>query len=175
MGLLKSIFRFERPPAEALAALGPDERLTGWGTTEDGDAVLATTHGLWLPGDAERRHLPWHTIHKATWEQGALRIIPGVDIEPGVVADGEPVLVRLLEPRDLPAEVRTRVTRSVAYSSHHPLPGGGVRVVARRIAGVDGLTWVLRFDEGVDRADPLVRVAADDLLAQARALAEASI
>lgn len=172
MSLLTRLLRFERPPSAALAALGPDERLTGWGTTEAGDAVLATTHGLWLPG---RVHLPWHMIHKATWDMGALRIVPGVEVEPGVVADGQPVVVKMLEPRDLPAEVRTRVTRSVAYSSHHPLPGGGVRIVARRVAGVDGLTWVLRFDADMDLADPAVRAAATGLLDEARALAEVPV
>jgi hypothetical protein len=167
MGLLARLLRFERPPAEALAALGPEERLTGWGTTDDGDVVLATTHGLWLPGPEQRRHLPWHTIHKATWEQGALRIVPGVEIEKGIVADDEPVLVPLLEPRDLPAEVRTRVTRSVAYSSHHPLPNGGVRVLARRVAGVNGLSWALRYDPGSAPGEDDETVVAD-LLATAR-------
>ena len=176
MSMLTRLFRFERPPADALAALGPEERLTGWGSTVDGDAVIATTHGLWLPLGSERRYLPWHTIHKATWDQGALHILPGVELEPGVVADGVPVTVRMLEPRDLPAEVRTRVTRSVAYSTHHTMAdGGGVRVVARRAAGVDGLTWMLRFDDDVDITDPAVRAAANDVLDQARALAEVSV
>jgi hypothetical protein len=178
MRLLPRLFRVERPPAEALAALETGERLTSWGSTTGGDVVLATTRGLWLPasGGHERRRLPWHTIHKATWDQSSLRIVPGVEIEPGVVADGPAMGVHLLEPRDLPAEVRTRVTRSVAHSSHHPLPGGGgVRVVARRVAGVDGLSWALRYDDGVDRHDPEVQQAAAELLDRARAVAEVPI
>jgi len=55
--------------------------------------------------------------------------------------------------------VRTRVTRSVAYTAHHPLPVGGVRVVGRRVSGVDGLSWAVRYDAGtpVD-AEPVVQV-----------------
>jgi hypothetical protein len=174
MRLLPKLFRVERPPAEALAALEQDERLTGWGSTTSGEVVLATTRGVWLPasGSEPRRRLSWHTIHKATWDQNVLKIVPGVEVEPGIVVDAPPVIVHLQEPRNLPAEVRTRVTRSVAHSSHHPLPGGGVRVVARRVAGKDGLTWVLRFDDGVDRTDPEVRQAATELLDQARALTD---
>jgi hypothetical protein len=65
----------------------------------------------------------------------------------------------LLEPGELPDQVRTRVTRSVAYTAHHPLPVGGVRVVGRRVSGVDGLSWAVRYDAGtpVD-AEPVVQV-----------------
>jgi hypothetical protein len=58
--------------------------------------------------------------------------------------------------------VRTRVTRSVAYTSHHPLPVGGVRVVGRRVSGVDGLSWAVRYDSGtpVD-AEPVIKVTED--------------
>jgi hypothetical protein len=176
MGLLTKLLRIERPPAGALAVLEGDERLTAWGLTPDGEAVLATTHGLWLPG-GER--LDWHLIHKAIWDRGVLQLVPSVEVlaadeTGGVVADGPLRSVALEQPRDIPDEVRTRVTRSVAYSTYHQLPGGGVRVVARRVPGQDGLTWVLRFDPGVDLTDPEVRAAADGYLAQARALADVS-
>jgi hypothetical protein len=172
MSLLTRLFRVERPPSAAHEVLEPDERLTGWGTTPDGDAVMATTRGLLLPAPEGHTRLPWHMIHKATWDRGMLHIVPGTEIADGVVADAAPVAVQVAEPRDLPAEVRTRVTRSVAYSSYHRLPGGGVRVVARRVPGQDGLTWVLRFDEGVDREDPAVQEAAAEFLNEARALAD---
>jgi hypothetical protein len=173
MGLLTKIFKHERPPAEALAGLDPHERVTGWGTMVGGDVLVATPQGLWLSRPDGRARLAWHEIHKATWAEGTLVIVPGTEVEPGVVADISPILVELEDPRDLPAEVRTRVTRSVAYSSHHQLgEAGGVQVVARRIAGEDGLTWVLRFDEGTDRADPAVREQASELLDQARALTD---
>lgn len=255
MGLLARIFGADRPPVEARTNLDPDERITAWGTTALGDAIIATPRGLWLPagsppaepaagveppavaepavdarpanaelsvdavptagagptaaaepsagvepavvarpadaepaaeaapvadagpagvepamsdGEGYRRRLPWHEIHKATWNDGLLTITPGIEVEPGVVADGPPLRIRLAEPRELPAEVRRRVTRSVASSTRHALPDGGVTIVARRQAGIDGLTWVLRFDEGTDRADPEVRQRAAELIAEAQ-------
>jgi hypothetical protein len=169
MSLLTRLLRIERPPAGSAERLGRDERLTGWGLTSAGEPVLTTTRGLWLPGSDR---LDWHLIHKAVWDRDTLRIVPAVTVSDGVVADGPELSVALSQPRDVPEEIRTRVTRSVAYSVYHPLPGGGVRVVARRVPGVDGLTWALRFDPGVDTADPDVREAADAYLAQAKALSD---
>jgi hypothetical protein len=59
------------------------------------------------------------------------------------------------------------VTRSVAFTAHHPVPGGGVRVVARRVAGADGLVWHVRYDDGTDLADPAVAAATAELVAEA--------
>ena len=63
------------------------------------------------------------------------------------------------------------MTRSVAYTMHHPLaPGGaGVRVVARRVAGVDGLSWAVRYDAGVPADAPAVVARTGELVAQAQA------
>ena len=154
---------------------------------------MATPRGLWLtppqpvtPTDdeaatdvepvaapaAEPQRLPWHEIHKATWNGSLLTIVPAVEVEPGVVADGTPIRLRLAEPRGLAAEVRARVTRSVAHSVHRELPAGGVLIVARRVPGVDGLTWLLRFDDGTDRADPDVRLRAAELLDEVQAAAD---
>jgi hypothetical protein len=77
--------------------------------------------------------------------------------------------VALAEPHDLPPTVRARVERSIAYTRHHRLqPAGGVRVVGRRVPGSDGLTWQLVFDPDTDRADPLLRMQAEQLVAVAR-------
>ena len=86
-----------------------------------------------------------------------------------VLVDAPALTFLLLEPGELPDQVRTRVTRSVAYTAHHPLPAGGVRVVGRRVSGVDGLSWAVRYDAGtpVD-AEPVVQVA-EELVAAARA------
>jgi hypothetical protein len=45
------------------------------------------------------------------------------------------------------------------------LPGGGVRVVARRVAGTDGLRWTVRYDPATPTAPDTVA----DLVAAARA------
>jgi hypothetical protein len=143
-------------------ALARTERVVAWASTSDG-VVVATNLGLWLPGRKDR--LGWHQIHKATWTPPELTVVPAVEAGSGsglidgfvVVADEPAVTVTLADPGDVPVEVRTRVNRSIAHTSHHELPdGGGVRVVARRVPGVNGVAWHVRYDEGTDGSDPAV-------------------
>ncbi|TQS40020.1 hypothetical protein [Cryptosporangium phraense] len=172
MKLLDRLFRRDVPPV--MPPLEDDDRVVAWANTAEAVAV-ASVRALWLPAlkgsDGEEwQRLGWAEIHKAAWRDGALVVTPGVEIEPGVVADGRVRRLRLPEPRDLPNEVRTRVTRSVAYTQHHDLAtGGGVRVLARSVPGRDGLTWQLRFDNPSDRELPAARAEAEGLLAEARA------
>lgn len=156
----------KRPPLDA------DERVVGWAATPGDDVVVATTRGLFLPGRDGR--LPWHEIHKAVWSGRELTVTPAAVVEQRdgyAVADDLPSEGHLLlDPGDLPQQVYTRVTRSVAYTMHHQVPGGGgVRVVARRVSGVDGLTWTVRYDPGTDRDSAAARQATAELVAQARA------
>jgi hypothetical protein len=173
-------------PGRHRPALERDERVMAWASTVGGDALVATNLGLWLPADEPARladepvrpaggpaRLGWHEIHKAVWNGEALAVTAARRVEhrPGyaVVADLPTVQFRLTDPGDLPSQVRARVTRSVGPSSHHPLPSsGGVRVAARRVPGVDGLTWTVRYDAGVDHDDPIVRELTAALVDQAR-------
>ncbi len=162
-----NIFR-RRPklPADVRPALEPDERVLAWawaGPESGGPVAVATNRGLWLP---ERPRMGWHEIHKAAWSGRELRVIPAevaeVREDYAVLVDAPAVTCLLLEPGEVPEQVRTRVTRSVAYTAHHALPAGGVRVVGRRVAGFDGLSWAVRYDSGtpVD-AEPVVRVTGE--------------
>lgn len=146
-----SLFR-RRPklPAASRPALGPDERVLAWAAVSSPEgALVATNHGLWLP---DGRRMGWHEIHKAAWSGRELRLTPAEVAEErdgyAVLVDGPVVGFLLLEPGELPDQVRTRVTRSVAYTSHHALNAGGVRVVGRRVPGRNGLTWSVRYDSG---------------------------
>ncbi|SFE62951.1 hypothetical protein SAMN05421541_102702 [Actinoplanes philippinensis] len=139
------------------------------------DVVVATNHGLWLPSAVDR--LGWHEIHKAAWSGRELRITPA---ETAVERDGYTVLVDgpvvsflLLEPGELPDQVRARVTRSVAYTSHHSLPAGAVRVVGRRVPGRNGLSWAVRYDSGTPVDADEVLAATDELVGAARSATEA--
>ncbi len=172
-----SIFR-RRPklPADRRPALEPDERVLAWawaGPETGGPVAVATNLGLWLP---ERARLGWHEIHKAAWSGRELRVIPAevaeVREDYAVLVDAPAVTCLLLEPGEVPDQVRTRVTRSVAYTSHHALPAGGVRVVGRRVAGIDGLSWAVRYDSGtpVD-AELVVRVTGELVTAAQQATA----
>ena len=170
------VFGRRKPPRSLRPKLDKGERWLAWARSADdpGRAVVVTTLGLWLPG---RARLGWHQIHKATWSGSRLTVIPSVPVgDPvpldgagsyAVLADDEPVTVTLTEPGDVPAEVRTRVTRSVAYTAHHPVPGGGVRVVGRRVSGVNGLAWHVRYDDGTPYDDPAVVAATSQLVAEA--------
>jgi hypothetical protein len=195
LGLLERLgLRRGRPlPDGYRPALDRDERVVAWAVTgpaggpaaggaagpaagaavREPGVLVATDQGLWLPGKPPAR-LGWHEIHRAVWTGDSLEVTAArvVERSPGyvVVADLPTVRFQLADPGDLPAQVRGRVTRSVGPSSHHPLPGaGGVRVVARRVPGVDGLTWTARYDRGVDHDDPVVREVTADLVNQARA------
>lgn len=150
--------------------LDRDERVLTWARAVADSVVVVTTRGVWLPG---RSRLGWHEIHKAAWAGSRLTVTPSQRVADGdgytVMADDVPVVVDLTDPGGVPAEVRNRVTRSVAHTTHHPLPGGGVRVVARRVPGVDGLTWHVRYDEGTEADDPEVVAATASLVAEAAA------
>jgi hypothetical protein len=165
--------RRRKPPPETTARLDRDERVVSWAPASGG-AVVATPLGLWLPGVPDR--LPWHLIDKATWRDNVLTLVPAVDPGDGVLVEQPPRSVRLEQPRDIPQTVRARIERAIAFTRHHPLPGAeatgvrrGVRVVGRRVPGLDGVSWQVVFDAGVDRDDPAVRAAASAYVHQARA------
>jgi hypothetical protein len=167
--------RRRRLPVERRPPLERDERVLAWAAPSGSDGVLvATNRGLWLPEAAGARRLAWSEIHKATWSGEVLAITPAAEVTSisgyAVMADQPGIRYTLSEPGDVPHQVRARVTRSVAYTIHHPLPGGGgVRVAARRVPGVDGLRWTVRYDRDADLDDPVVREVTSDLVAQARA------
>jgi hypothetical protein len=165
-----SWLRKHKLPADQRPPLERDERVVAWAETAGG-VVVATNRGLFMPGRDGR--LGWHEINKAVWSGRELVVTPGEVIEEKdgykVVVDLPTVSHLLLDPRELPHHIRTRVTRSVAYTSHHPAHDvGGVRVVARRVGGVNGLTWTVRYDPGTDADSAAVRDLTAQLVAQAR-------
>ncbi|MEV6816728.1 hypothetical protein [Micromonospora sp. NPDC051296] len=157
----------DRPPLER------DERVLAWASAGNGEGdgvVVATNLGLWLPGRGHR--IGWHDIVKAVWSGRELIVTPGERVAERdgyqVVADCPAERYLLLDPGELPHQVRTRVTKSVAYTQHHPLPDGAGRIVGRRVPGVDGLTWMIHFDPGTPADNPDVLAEADRLVAAAR-------
>jgi len=155
----------DRPPMDRA------ERVLAWARIADpAGAIVVTNRGLWLPGRGAR--LGWHEVHKAAWSGQELALTPAAVIEERdgylVVADQMVQIVVLIEPGDVPDQVRTRVTRSVGYSLHHRFDGGGLRVVGRRVSGVDGLTWTVRYDPGTDSTAVRVRELTAELVTAAR-------
>ena len=160
--------RRDRPPPDVTAALDSSDRLLSWAATTDGAFIVASRRGLRMP---DARFVPWHRIDKAVWRGGVLRLTEAGEVEPGVMEALSPVTIALAEPRNLPSVVQTRVTQSVAHTSHRTLPDGrgAVRIVARRVTGQDGLEWSLRYESGADRHDADIRDAAEQLLADTKA------
>ncbi|HEX8081583.1 MAG TPA: hypothetical protein VF557_15340 [Jatrophihabitans sp.] len=170
-----------RVPAGLRGLLAPDERLLAM--AEDGPAAVAATQfGLWLPvgpasvvaepvgpgsvvvepvvDQAEPasaapgwRRIGWEHVVKATWGEDGLQVIEGVLDDAGVVTDLPALTLRLAEPRNLPAVVKTRVEASIARWEQVRVPGGTGRVVARRRTGMDGLLWTARLDSGTPDSD----------------------
>ncbi|MFE9652510.1 hypothetical protein [Micromonospora sp. NPDC006431] len=160
------------PPA-ARPPLAAEERVLAWAAAGngEGDGVLVASNlGLWLPGRGLR--IGWHDILKAVWSGRELTVTPAERVAERdgylVVADCPAETYLLLDPGDLPHQVRARVTRSVAYTSHHPVPGGAGRIAARRVPGLDGLTWTVRYDPGTPADDEAVAAETDRLVAAAR-------
>jgi len=164
--------RRPRLPAALRPPLERDERIVTWAEVEGG-ALVATNRGLWLP---DGKKLGWHEIHKAAWSGRELRITPAEVAQDragyAVLVDGPVVSFLVLSPGELPDQVRTRVTRSVAYTTHHPMNSGGVRVVGRRVSGQDGLSWAVRYDAGTPVDLPAVVELTDELVASARGTVE---
>ena len=150
------------PPAVKAVRVPPGERRTAWATTADGGAVVATDEAVLLP-DGTR--LAWAEVEHVTWGLPQLVLTEVAEVQ----GQGREHVLVLDDADGLPAEVRTRVMGSVAWSSHERLsPSGGVRIVGRRVPGLEVLSWQLVYDAGTDTADPLVRHQAEALLEGAR-------
>ncbi|MCW2665944.1 MAG: hypothetical protein JWN57_906 [Frankiales bacterium] len=157
------LFRRNRPPEAVTAVpIEPGDRRLAWAVTTDGEPVVATARGLLLPG---RERLAWGRVERAGWQRPRLVVVEVAEIE----GTGPTVAVELAQEGDLPDVVHTRVTGSVAWSSHAKLqPAGGVRVVGRRSPGLEVLDWQLVFDQGTDPDDPVIRAQAQAILEGAR-------
>lgn len=173
-------WRKPKLPAARRPALEPDERVLAWAATTRDGTVVVTNRGLWLPdtsagsGAGDSTRLSWDEIHKAAWTGRELVIIPSevvATLEGYQVTADRPQLVHALpDPGDVPVQIRARVTKSVAHTSRHGLPGGGTaRVVARRRPGVDGVHWTVRLEDGADVDDPVVREVTKELVEAAAA------
>jgi hypothetical protein len=164
--------RWVRPPAELRSMFEAGERLlavaetdagpaltgagsalTGAGTEPTGagqpTSVLATPRGLWIPAGSTWRLIRWSDVVRAAWSETGLQLVEGVTDTDGIVTDLDPVEIGLSQPRNLPAVVRARVEASLARSEQVFVAGASARLVARRVAGQDGVLWTGRLDSGM--------------------------
>lgn len=157
------LLRRHRVPAAVKAVrLPPGERRSAWAVTTSGEPVVTTDRALLLPAG---QRLEWAQVERVSWRPPQLTVVEVAEVED----TGAHHVLALDDEGDVPAVVRTRVTASVAWSAHERLaPRGGVRIVGRRVAGQDVLSWQLVYDAGTERDDPLVRAQAQALLDGAR-------
>jgi hypothetical protein len=135
-----------------------DEHVLGSAEIVDGRFLVATSLGLWLPGEDGPRRVYWHLISKAVWAQKPGRELTVTEatetgtIEGAVLlADQRPHRFTLATRGSLPEVVNARVTASVKSAHHRDLPGGGAWFVQRKISGADGIVLQVRPDPGTDR------------------------
>lgn len=128
-------------PKAYRAMFDPGERTLAWAARADGDEhglVVATNLGLWV----DRARIGWHEITKAVWDGSTLVVtlteILDDTVDPVVITDRDAIRLTLVDPGDLPHQVRVRVTGSIVSSE---LQEDGSRLVGRRVPGVDGIAW----------------------------------
>ena len=139
-------------PADFPGKLTAEERVLAVAEVRDGGRLVATSLGLWLPEGSGSRRVGWHLISKATWDNGTLALIEAEEtgtVEGAVLLTDRPTRrFRLAGQGGVPEAVHARVTGSIKSSHHRDLPGGGVWVVQRKVAGRDGIVVQVRADPG---------------------------
>jgi len=150
-------------PAGFTGTLDKEESVVAACSCRDGHLV-ATSLGLWVPGEDGARRIGWHLISKATWDNGELVVVEADETgEAGhakLLTDRAPRRHALFEPGKLPQVVHARVTGSIKSRHHRDLPGGGAWFVQRKVPGQDGIVLQVRADPGTDQ-DAVGAVAAE--------------
>jgi hypothetical protein len=144
-------------PAAHKPAFDAHERVLAWAMTSSDQVVIATNLGLWWGGE----RTGWHEISKARWDGSVLTVITSRVVEAregyDVIVDEPPVRMALVDPDHLPHQIHLRVTSSVLHSRRFALGW----LAARRVPGKDGLSWIVRYEPGVDRSSAEVVAETD--------------
>ena len=152
---------FDKRPRVDVA---PGERVLAWTEATTGEVLAGTREALYLGGT----RLAWEDVEAADWDRET-EVFRVIEVGTWGEVRGEHRFV-IGEPRRLLELVRERVTASVLLVRHVPIEGRrGLRVIARRSpAGDRGVRWLYEYDAGIDPGDPVVRLAAENALADAR-------
>lgn len=159
------------PPPEVLAAADLGEPVLGSARGDDGTWLLGTRSRLAVvPVDGEPVRLRWEQVEDAGWS-GEAEAVRVRELAPyGETRRTWEVPVTEREPRAFLELLRERVTASVVVQRRAGVHRRqGVVVACRRNPTGGPLRFDVVFDAGLDPEDPVVRVAAEDLLARVRA------
>jgi hypothetical protein len=140
-------------PSGFTGELGADEHVLAVAGVRDGGHLVATSHGLWVPGEALARRIGWHLVSKATWTGAVLAVTEAQERssagEAVLLADLPARQYELAAPGALPRVVQAKVTASIRSRHHQELPGGGgAWFVQRKVPGRDGIVLQVRADPG---------------------------
>lgn len=142
----------DRLPEGFSGTLEHDERVLASADSAVGP-LIATSFGLWVPGESAPRRIAWHMISKAGWSDGRLSVVEAENTgqagAAALIADLRAMRFSLTAPGKLPQIVRQRVDGSIRSRYHKELPGGGAWFVLRKIPG-DGNVLQVRADPGTD-------------------------
>jgi hypothetical protein len=149
VGLFRRVFG-DGAPDGFTGELERDETVIAHAPVQTGGHLVATSLGLWVPGEPPRR-IGWHLISKVKWE-GALRVVEAVEAS----TEGAVVLLEDLpaqrfaldDPRRVLRAISQRVEGSIRLRERVESPG--VWILQRKIPGRDGVVWQARGDAGVD-------------------------
>ena len=164
-------WRRQTVPDQVKAALDlrPGERVLAACRSGETDHLVATDRALYAVTGARTTRWRWDLIDQARWQPP--------DLVVDVRSDSESTVQRRTLPADpqgdLPAVVRDRVTNSIVVNNAVAVPGGTVRVVARRNSDDGCFEWRTVPGGSVSLADPAVAQAVDAELRSLRAQFEA--
>ncbi len=155
-----------RSRARARAPVRAGERLLAVACAAGGDLVAATDWALYHQAGRAWARLGWDQVGRVDWdEQRHILILTG--LPPAVPAR---TVLRLAKAWDLPAVVAERVSWATVVDQRISLNGeAGARVIARRLPGGAGVTWLVILDHGLDPGDPGVRAELESALTELRA------
>lgn len=153
--------RLRKQVPAAVRALAPTERRLAWALADDGTPLVATPTSLY----AGELVLRWTDVARVSWQPPALTVREVASVDDAGVAHR----FVLAEDAGLAETVRAQVTSSVAWTDVRRLePSGKVRIVGRRVPGVDALLWQVVWLDGTDPGDPALAAQAEELVAGLR-------
>lgn len=157
-------------PEGFTGTLERDEHVVASSEVRGGGQLIATSLGLWVPGEDGPCRVGWHLVSKVTWGGGVLELTEARETGTAggavLLADELPVRFVLERAGKLPDVVHARVNGSIRSRHRRELPGGGAWFVQRKVPGQDGIVLQVRPDPGTD--DDAVRRVATEVAVRIR-------
>ncbi len=155
-----------RAAARAHAPIRPGERLLAVARGAGGDVLAATDWAVYHQAGQAWARLGWDQVGRVDWdEQRHILLLRGL-----TSAVPARTVLRLAKDWGLPAVAAERVSWAMVVDQRISLNGdAGARVVAQRLPGQAGVTWLVILDRTLDPADPAIKAGLQSALTELRA------